>query len=291
MVPAEVEIDPRRGPEEVPVARGYGLAVQVPLFAVILQPGVGLHIDALSLFRIDLAETVETSAAGPVSLVFRALARGTVVRHIDQGAIPAVLAIEEGHLRQVLQLVEGALQRRSIDRPADRGHEAVEVLPGLEHQLMDDPRQAVGEIDRGIQRPSLPPRRRFGVQPRGRVPIEIVESVRLRIVEMVDQVPPVGAQGLTLADDLFDLFILDVVPADMDAAEPHPLHDGVHPRRPQQPRPHPLVRGAALLVELGEELVRDDAAGDLVLVHHLSRPEGEDVDVPHHRDVQVDSAS
>ena len=71
-----------------------------------LQPGIGHHIDTAPLSRIDLAPAVETPPAGPVPLVLRALGHGTAVGHIDQGAIAAIVAVEEEDLGQVFQFVE-----------------------------------------------------------------------------------------------------------------------------------------------------------------------------------------
>ena len=66
--------------------------------SVFFQPGIGPDIDALLLSGIDFAPSLEAPAAGPVALVLRALRHRAEVGHIDEGAVPAVLAVKEHDL-------------------------------------------------------------------------------------------------------------------------------------------------------------------------------------------------
>jgi hypothetical protein len=62
------------------------------------QPGISPDIDALLLSGIDFAPPLETSAAGPVALIFRTLRHRAEIGHIDESAVTAVLAVKEHNL-------------------------------------------------------------------------------------------------------------------------------------------------------------------------------------------------
>jgi len=89
---------------------------------------------------------------------------------------------------------------------------------------MEKPRHTIGKPDPRIKGPPLPLCRHCRVESRFRIPLIIVESTLLRIVEMADHIPPVWGQGFALIYNLFNQVIADVVSADMHTAEPHSLH-------------------------------------------------------------------
>ena len=68
--------------------------IELRFLSVFLQPGISADIDALLLSGIDFAPPFEAPAAGSVALVLGALRHRAEIGHIDEGAIPAVLAVK-----------------------------------------------------------------------------------------------------------------------------------------------------------------------------------------------------
>jgi len=77
------------------------------------------------------------------------------------------------------------------------------------------------------------------------------------------------------------------VPAYVNPTVTHALEDGIQPGGAQDPRLNSFVRITPLPVNVREELVRHDGAGQLVAVHHLGGAVRQDVDVAHQRNVEA----
>ena len=117
--------------------------------------------------------------------------------------------------------------------------------------------------------------------------LKIVKAVVDRIVEVTDEAGPFGGKRLSLADDFFHLLVFDVMSADMNPVETHAFHDCIHPGGSQDSGAFSLVGVIAFPVQVGQEFVRDHRAGQVVAVHHFSRAERQDIDVPNEGNVEI----
>src|SRR5579875_3266230 len=115
MVAAEEGVRPGARPLEAVVLDDHRRLEHRLLLAVGLQPLVGLRPDALPV--VDLAEPLARAAAGAVALILGADRLRTDVGDVGQRAVAAVPAVEDRHLRRLLELVERLAEwlRRLLD--------------------------------------------------------------------------------------------------------------------------------------------------------------------------------
>src|SRR5664279_5941241 len=104
------------------------------------QPGIGPDIDAPPLSGIDFAPPLEAPAAGSVALGLRALRHRAEVGHIDEGAVPTVLAVKEHNLGPVFQFVKKAFHLCPCHSAADSLHDAVKFFSRLKQKFMGESR-------------------------------------------------------------------------------------------------------------------------------------------------------
>ena len=124
---------------KIPVAGRNNAIIELRFLPVLLQPGICPDINTLLFSGIDFTPTLEASAAGPVALVLRALRHRAEVGRIDEGAIPAVLAVKEHDLGPVFQFVKKAFYLCSVHSAAQSLHCAVKFLSRFKQKFMEEP--------------------------------------------------------------------------------------------------------------------------------------------------------
>jgi hypothetical protein len=102
VIPSQIKIEPGRGLPQVPVTGRHDIGRELGLFAIGFVAFIGLDPDALLLVGIDLAPSLKTSSAGPVSLILWTLGHGTDIGGVKQSTISAIHAMKEHDLSQML---------------------------------------------------------------------------------------------------------------------------------------------------------------------------------------------
>jgi hypothetical protein len=125
---------------KIPVAGRDNFIIELRFLPVFFQPGIGPDIDAPLLSGIDFAPPLEAPAAGSVALVLRALRHRAEVGHIDEGAVPTVLAVKEHNLGPVFQFVKKAFHLCPCHSAADSLHDAVKFFSRLKQKFMGESR-------------------------------------------------------------------------------------------------------------------------------------------------------
>jgi hypothetical protein len=206
---------------KIPVAGRDNAIIELRFFPVFFQPGIGPDIDALLLSGIDFAPSLEAPAAGPVALVLRALRHWAEVGHIDEGAVPTVLAVKEHDLSPVFQFVKNGRHLCPCHSVTESLHGAVKFLSRIKQKFMEEPRKPIGTFDFGIERPKLSFSRLLPVKASVPIALKVIKAVVDGIVEVPDEVGPLRGKCLPPTDNFFHLFIFNIVPANMDPVVTH----------------------------------------------------------------------
>ncbi len=278
MVAAQEGVGPGTGAAErvVPDDRralehGHGLTIGA-------EPVVGLRPDAG--FAGHLALALDRAAAGPVALVLGAGTLGALIGDVRQGAVAAVLAVEQRHLHGLLEYVRRPAQVRRLERAVHARTHFEPTRPGLEGHVMHESVEAVEERDTlGAGRRARPVGREL------RHVADLVQAVGggLGEVDVRQECLPLGGQRIGQDQDPVDLGGIPLA-RDVDAGIAQAPGDRHLLGRELEEGSPALVRCCRLSLDPRPQAVAEPDARDAVGIEDAGHAPRQDVDRGHQRD-------